>query len=281
MLYEVAWRERPLAGGLVSAEALTGPAAVSEDTSPFADYLWSEGVAMEDRAMLLNDLERLSRSYALSALEELGWKRRRGEAVDPETLRDVLGIEPEHTRLVGRLLRLVRDAGLLSGPDDEGRYVVEVDAGGPLGDEALADSEAFADRVAERHPHGINELGLVRRSGIALAGGLRGTVDILEVLFRSEGPGVTEYYFAAPASRASNRLLADAVARRGEGLAGGSTPAGDRGRRGHGFGHVGGVVGTPGHLRLHVHRHLGRVFCGSRDPVCRFADTDGVPTAGH
>ena len=213
MLYEVAWRERPLAGGLVSAEALTGPAAVSEDTSPFADYLWSEGVAMEDRAMLLNDLERLSRSYALSALEELGWKRRRGEAVDPETLRDVLGIEPEHTRLVGRLLRLVRDAGLLSGPDDEGRYVVEVDAGGPLGDEALADSEAFADRVAERHPHGINELGLVRRSGIALAGGLRGTVDILEVLFRSEGPGVTEYYFAAPASRASNRLLADAVAR--------------------------------------------------------------------
>ncbi len=212
MLYEVAWRERPLAGGLVSAEALTGPAAVSENTSPFADYLSSEGVAMEDRAMLLNDLECLSRSYALAALEELGWRRRRGEAVEPETLRDLLGIEPEHTRLVGRLLRLVRDAGLLSGPDDEGRYIVEVDTGGPLGDEALADSEAFADRVAERHPHGLNELGLVRRSGIALAGGLCGTVDILEVLFRSEGPGVTEYYFAAPASRASNRLLADAVA---------------------------------------------------------------------
>ncbi len=211
ILYEVDWRERPLAGGLQSAEALAAPTAVCEGISPFADYLSAEGVAVEDRVMLLGDLERLSRSYSLAALEELGWQRRRGEEVEAETLRDLLQIQPEHTELVGRLLRLLRDGGLLTDAIEGEGYVVEIDAGDPLPDETLADPEAFADRIAELYPHGRHELGLLRRSGIALAGGLRGTVDILEVLFRREGPGVTEYYFAAPASRAANRLLADAV----------------------------------------------------------------------
>ena len=212
MLYEVAWQERPLAGGLQPADALAGPAAAGEGISPFADYLSTEGVAVDDRARLLSDLERLSRAYALAALEQLGWQRRRGEAVEAETLRDLLQIEPQHTKLVGRLLRLLRDGGVLSDTDEGEGYIVEVDAGDPLPDEALAAPEAFADKMVELYPHGRNELGLVRRSGSALAGGLRGTVDPLEILFRSEGPGVTEYYFVAPASRASNRLLADAVA---------------------------------------------------------------------
>ena len=211
MLYEMVWRQRPLVGGLESADALAGPTAVSEGMSPFADYLYGEGVAVDDRVMLLSDLERLSRSYSLAALEKLGWERRRGEVVEAETLRDLLEVEPQHTKLVGRLLRLLRDGGVLGEADGKAGYVVLVDAGDPLPDEALADPEAFADKVAELYPHGHNELGLIRRSGIALAGGLKGTVDPLEILFRSEGPGVTEYYFVAPASRASNRLLADAV----------------------------------------------------------------------
>ena len=213
MLYEIAWRERPLLGGLQSAEALTGPTAVSGDIDPFEDYLSSEGVEVTDRTMLLGDLERLSRSYALAALEQLGWQRRRGETVESDTLRELLEIEPEHTLLVGRLLRLLRDGGILSGPSEGNRYTVEVGASDPLPDEALADPEAFADKMLELYPHGHNELGLIRRSGVALADGLRGTIDILEILFQSEGPGVTEYYFIAPASRASNRLLGDAVAR--------------------------------------------------------------------
>ena len=213
MLYEVVWRERPLFGGLQSAEALTGPTAVSEGVSPFADYLLSEGVAENDRAMLLSDLERLSRSYSLAALQKLGWQRRRGEAVEPDTLRDLLQIESQHTKLVGRMLRLLKDGGLLSETGEEGRYIVEIGGGDPLPDEAMTDPETFADKLVELYSHGHNELNILRRSGIALADGLRGTVDPLDVLFRSEGAGVTEYYFVAPASRASNRLLADAVAK--------------------------------------------------------------------
>ena len=212
MLYEMAWRDVPLAGGPKPAEGLAWPSAIIEGMDSFAGYLSSEGVEEDERVALLGDLERLSRSYSLAALEKLGWRRRAGEAVTPAALVDLLQVDKTHTQLLGRMLRLLWDGGLLEKTAGDG-YTVAVGAGDPMPDEALVDPEAFADRVGEMHPHGYNELGLLRRSGIALAGGLRGTVDPLEVLFRSEGPGVTEYYFSAPASRASNRLLGDAVAR--------------------------------------------------------------------
>ena len=93
-------------------------------------------------------------------------------------------------------------------------YIVEVDASDPLPDEALAAPDAFADKMAERHPHGYNEFEhptaerhrTCRRAsrdcrppGYPLSQrGTRGS----RVLFS-----------LPPASRASNRLLADAVAR--------------------------------------------------------------------
>ena len=49
--------------------------AVSASMDTFTDYLAREGVEVGDRAALLDDLERLSRSYALAALERLGWRR--------------------------------------------------------------------------------------------------------------------------------------------------------------------------------------------------------------
>ncbi len=210
LLYEVVWRERPLAGGLQSADSLTGPSTVAAGTGAFAEYLSNEGVEVGDRAALLNDLERLSRSFSLAALEELGWQREAGAEIDPAALRERLEVIPEHARLLERMLRLLADGGVLE--HTPGGYGVVVGAEDPLPDEALADPEAFADRLVELHPHGTNEIGLLRRSGAASADVLRGEVDPLSILFPREGPGAADFYFTAPASRASNRLLADAVA---------------------------------------------------------------------
>ncbi len=175
LLYEVVWRERPLVGTLQSAQALVGPQAAGEGMRTFEDYLSSEGVTIDDRAMLLSDLERLSRSYSLAALEQLGWQRRKGQPVEPDSLRDLLQIEPQHTKLVGRMLRLLKDGGLLTEAIEQGGYIVEVCTGDPLPDDALADPEIFADKMVERYPHAHNELNILRRSGAALADGLRGT----------------------------------------------------------------------------------------------------------
>ncbi len=211
LLYEVVWRERPLLGGLRSADPLVGPSAVAASTGAFAEYLSEEGVEIDDRATLLGDMERLSRSYALAALNRLGWQRDAGKVVHPDALREGLRVLPEHARLLERMLRLLADAGVLErGPS--GGYGIVVGTEDRLPDEALVDPEAFADRMVELHPHGSSELGLLRRSGGALAEVLRGEVDPLSILFPREGPGAADFYFTAPASRASNRMLADAVA---------------------------------------------------------------------
>ena len=211
LLYEVVWRDRPLQDRLRPSDGLAAPSAIASGTGTFADYIGAEGVQIGGRAELINDLERLSRAYALAALEKLGWRRENGATVDPEQLREQLSVITQHARLLERMLRLLADAGVLERtPGAE--YRVVVGEGESLPDEALLDAEAFADRSVERHPHGENEIGLLRRSGSALAEVLLGEVDPLSILFPREGPGAADFYFTAPASRASNRLLGDAVA---------------------------------------------------------------------
>ena len=211
LLYEVAWRDRPLQNRLRPAIELAAPSAVAAETDAFADYLAREGVQVPDRAALLGDLEQLSRAYSLAALDRLGWSRRAGAVIDPEELAEETSVIPQHSRLLERMLRLLSDAGVLE-KEPGGQYRVLLGEGDPLPEEALSDAEAFAGRLAELHPHGGVELGLLQRSGGALPDVLQGDVDPLSILFPREGPGATDYYFAAPASRASNRLLGDAVA---------------------------------------------------------------------
>jgi acyl transferase domain-containing protein/NADPH:quinone reductase-like Zn-dependent oxidoreductase len=210
LLYEVVWRERPLLDRLRPADELTDPTSIAAETGIFAEYLAREGVEISDRAELLNDLERLSRAYALAAFCQLGWERQPGTTVAPELLRAQLGVLPEHSILFERMLRLLGDAGVLE--RDGSNYKVKIGTGDPLPDEALADSDAFNDRLTARHLHGAVELGLLRRSGGALAEVLQGDISPLSILFPREGPGIADYYFTAPASRATNRLLGEAVA---------------------------------------------------------------------
>ena len=210
LLYEVAWREKPLSGGKPTADFLAGPAAVASRTRSFADYLADEGVETPDRAAFLRDLERLSRAYALAALERLGWERKAGEAIRPDDLRRELKIVDEHQRLFGRLLRMLSEARVLSPSNDV--FVVEAGTEDPLPDETLADPEFLVEQFVNRHPHGVNELGLLQRCGSALAEVLQGNADPLPLLFSDDGPSAADLYLKAPASRAANRMLGDAVA---------------------------------------------------------------------
>ena len=210
LLYEVAWREKPRRGGAPAAHFLTAPAAVASQSRTFIDYLADEGVGTAERTSLLRDQEGLAQAYALSALDELGWERTAGAAVSPEDLRRQLGVADDHRRLFARLLRLLAEAGVLA-PSDDG-FVVAAGAGDPLPDESISDPGILAERLLDRHPHGVNELGLLRRCGSALAEVLQGRTDPLGLLFSDEGPGAASLYLAAPASRAANRMLGETVA---------------------------------------------------------------------
>ena len=210
LLYEVVWRDRPLAEGVVPADFLPDPAAVAARSSAFAAYLEDVGVDVDGRADLLTDLERLSWSYAGMALERLGWQPSAGEVIEPDGLREQLGVLPEHSRLFRRLFEMLARGGRVEAAGDG--FAVMAGPQDPQPAQSIDDPEAFAAEMAGRYDHGSTEIGLFRRSAGALADVLTGGADPLTLLFSSGEPTAADLYLKAPVARAANRMLADAVA---------------------------------------------------------------------
>ena len=209
LLYEVVWRDRPLAEGMPSADFLTGPSPIAVQSDSFPQYLAAEGVAADDRDDLLADLERLSWSYARVTLERLGWERQVGERIEPETLRQQLQVMDEHQRLFRRMLEMQAKAGVLTEAADG--FVVALGPDDPLPEVVPTKPDEFSTQIEARYAHGTNEIGLFRRSAGALADVLRGQADPLTLLFSSGEPSAADLYRKAPVARAANKMLADAV----------------------------------------------------------------------
>ena len=208
LLYDVAWRERTLSGGLDPAEFLAPPRSVAGSVEDATVHLSAEGVEAGAVAGFLDDLERLSRGYALAALEGLGWRREPGSPVHPDTLRPSLRVVAEHERLLHRLFGMLEEGGVLERSPDG----LAVAAGTGEADRAFSDPAGFRDELLERHPFGAVELTLVGRCGEALTDVLRGRVAPLDLLFGGDAPGAADLYHEAPLMRAMNRLVGDAAA---------------------------------------------------------------------
>ena len=209
LLYEIVWRDRPLVPGILPADFLPCPTAVAAGSQPFTAYLSAEGVAAQSRADLLTDLERLSWAYALAALDTLGWTRKVGQVIDPDTLRQRLQVDEVHRKLFRRMLEMAARIGVLE-EQPEG-FVVTIGTGDPLPEAAVGDPVEFARWMETAYPHGTTEIGLFQRSAGALADVLRGLADPLTLLFSSGEPSAADLYLKAPVARAANRMLADAM----------------------------------------------------------------------
>ena len=211
LLYEVTWEDRPLAPGMVPADFLPSPSAVAATWRPFSHYLAEEDVEVEEREALLLDLEWMARSVALTTLERLGWTRTAGDMVEPEALRERLNVLEVHRHLFRRMFDLLAAAGIVEQAGDG--FVVLLGADGPLPQDMPADPIAFADEIAPKHGQGgATEIELFRRCGGALLEVLVGDADPLTLLFGSGEPSAGDLYKLAPAARAANRMLGDAVA---------------------------------------------------------------------
>ena len=209
LLYEILWRENPLIPAILPADFLPSPKTVAENSGLLLTYLADEGVQPEERAALLNDMEWWARSRALATLEELGWRREKGETIESEVLRNRLGILSDHERVFRRMLEMLAQSEILE--EIDGSFVVRVASGDPLPDKMPADMEAFADEMAEKHPHGATEIGLFRRCGPALGEVLRGQANPLILLFDSGDPTPGDLYIKAPVARAANRIMKETV----------------------------------------------------------------------
>ncbi|MCY3770559.1 MAG: SDR family NAD(P)-dependent oxidoreductase [Gemmatimonadetes bacterium] len=209
LLYEVVWRERALPQGIEAADFFPSPSAVADNAQLFTGYLTDAEVDPENRSALLADLERWSRSRALATLGELGWQREKGAVVDPEDLRQKLDVQPEHTRLFRRLFEMLAKSGVMEERDDG--FLVVVGPEDPLPEHMPADLEEFADWMKDTYAQGQIEIGLFRRSGLALAEVLRGREDPLTLLFSSGEPTAGDLYLKAPVAHAANKMLSEAV----------------------------------------------------------------------
>ena len=209
LLYEVVWRERALPPGLPPADFFPSPASVKSASRLFSEHLIAAGVDPDDRDALLTDLEHWSWSYALATLDALGWRRSRGAVVDPEALREQLGVMPEHTRLFRRMLEMLARSGVLA--EKGNGFAVVLGSEDPLPEVLPPQPDAHAAVMARRYSHGLTEVGLFRRSGGALGEVLRGRADPLTLLFSSGEPTAADLYLKAPVARAANRLLEEAV----------------------------------------------------------------------
>ena len=209
LLYEVVWRERALPLGIAPADFFPSPSAVAGGAQLFAGYLTDAGVDPDDRNALLADLERWSHARALATLEDLGWRRTAGDTVDPEQLRQELDVLPEHGRLFRRMFEMLAWSGVAEETADGFRILVG--PGDPLPEQLPRDLDKFATGMAGRYSHGLTEVGLFRRSGMALADVLRGGEDPLTLLFSSGEPTAADLYLKAPVARAANEMLAEAV----------------------------------------------------------------------
>ena len=280
LLYEVVWRDRPLADPMPAADFLLEAAEVAERTGTLSEHLEREGVAFADRAGLLADLERLSHAYALAALDRLGWRRRAGDHVDVEDLRQRLGVADQHRRLFGRLLEMLAEAGVLAPADGDG-WTVAAGADDARPDESLADPAGLAAELAARHPHGSHELGapaaLRRRAGASADRRRRPCGPA--VRRRAQRGGLVPEGARVPGCEpaAGRRRLGGGV-----GTARGTAAPGAGSGRGHGLGDRGDTPGASGPtVRLHLHRHIRRFLHRGRGASGRPRRAHRVPGARH
>ena len=211
LLYEVVWRDRLLAPAMPPADFLPSPATVAARSTPYSEFLSAEGVEAEERAASYMDLECLARSYALSALDQLGWKRKVGETIEPDALRQELHVVAEHERLFRRILEILALSGVLE--EIGAGFMVKVGQDGPLPEGLSSDPEAFATEMLTRHPHCVTEIRLFGRSGGALSEVLLGSADPLTLLFSSGEPSAADMYRDAPVWRAANSMIGSVAAK--------------------------------------------------------------------
>ena len=209
LLYEVVWRDRTLPRGIEPANFLPGPARVAGEWEGFSSYLVAQGVDPETRPALMASMGRAAQSFALSALDELGWERRVGDRVESEDLRQRLEVMTGHKRLFLRMLEMLARSGILRTAGED--FIVVIGSGEPLPEELPNDPTGFATGLVESYPHASQEIGIFQRSASALARVLRGQEDPLSLLFGSGEPSAADLYFKAPTWRAANRMLGDAV----------------------------------------------------------------------
>lgn len=199
-LYEVVWRPHPISSS--AGTKLLSPAQIAERLQPHLSRLSTEPDSVSFQE-LIPQLNTLSTAYILKALQQLGFDFSQGERFSLVSLARQLGVVALHQRLLGRLLEILQEDGLMKRVGDEwemGRAP------------KVVDPEAQLASLLADYPACQVELAMIGHLGRHFAEALRGERDPLELLFPASSlEEVEKLYRDSSSTRGFNILVRETV----------------------------------------------------------------------
>jgi len=196
-LYQVVWRP---AGENTRAQGKTiSPKELAKHLDPKLARLYEQYSMDEYINDLLPEFDRLTRMYIVNALLKLGWNPEVGQHFTTAELANQLKVVPEHRQLVGALLRIMAQDGILLGQDQswEVRQIPKTE-----------DTQTLYDGLISLFTEYEGELEITGRCGVQLAEALSGTTDPLQLLFPGGSLDTAEkIYQKSPAAQTYNGLV--------------------------------------------------------------------------
>ncbi|MEH2048357.1 type I polyketide synthase [Nostoc sp.] len=197
-LYQPEWR--PQVGYGISLDYLPTPEEVRLRLWPVLGQL------MTDRSVpvygeAFTQIEALSVAYVVAACRNLGWEFQRSERFTTVQIAQRLGVISQHRPLLGRLLEMLAEVGILQ-RSNEHWEVVSIPE--------IQDLQKASASLS--YPEAEAEIILLGRCGPKLAEVLQGECNPLRLLFpEGDTTTLTKLYQDSPTSRVTNTLVQETV----------------------------------------------------------------------
>ena len=206
-LYRVEWLPQSLPQPSVASDYLPKPSAIIQILQPQIAG-WSAAAGLEIYRSLIPQMDTLSAAYAVKALRDLGCELQMQQQLSVATLAQQLGVVEVHHRLLGRLLEILAEEGILQAIGSECGSEWQVCQ---IPDNT--DPDALQQELLQSYPTCEAELALLGRCGSHLAAVLHGEADPLQLLFPAGSLSSAEkLYQDSPAAQVVNRLVQQSIA---------------------------------------------------------------------
>ncbi|MEM9218566.1 MAG: SDR family NAD(P)-dependent oxidoreductase [Cyanobacteria bacterium P01_F01_bin.150] len=204
--YQRQWISKARFGLLEPPKFIPTPASIKTHLeSAIASLIHENPSLSQYQRLTLPQLERSSLDFILKALTRLGWNYQPGDRIDIDCVMDDLAIAPQHHRLMGRLLQILEDVGILQ---SQGHQICILRALTPeeltLQEESYAPHDPFLDSQADWQ--------LLQRCGFQLDAVLQGRIDPVNLIF-PEGDLrlATQLYQRSPGAVLLNTIVRQVV----------------------------------------------------------------------
>jgi len=205
-LYEYQWELKACSGTWRSrqpADYLTSPRLLADSLQNGAAHLSVQLGRKHYYSTVEPQIDVLSAAYIVKALGQLGWQPQLLTRISVETLAQQLGVVSQHHRLLGRMLEILQEDGVLRRIENEWE-VCQVPE--------FKEPQEIWKALLTRFPAYQAELMLLGRCGDKLAEVLRGEADPLQLIFPSGSMTTSEHlYQDSPTYRIYNILVQKAI----------------------------------------------------------------------